>query len=240
MDGFKQSGWISSLMVVFFFSLFPGFSILGDPNSKPTLTLLVFNYGGFSAKEIRQMGARVSFIMENANIRTNWLDCRPALGNYKVPALCEQPLGPGDLVLRLLDQAAMPATGISHITLAHSFVSEEGGSYGTVFCPIFKQLSGGDKTAKIEFLGHAIAHEIGHLLLGTQAHTDEGIMRPRWNRLDFSRMKTARGLLFSEEEAVKLRGCLWNRQRGIRDSQIILSNGQKRSMTSSENNEKLK
>ena len=29
-------------------------------------------------------------------------------------------------------------------------------------------------------LGHVMAHEIGHLLLGTNAHSTVGIMRPQW------------------------------------------------------------
>ena len=34
-------------------------------------------------------------------------------------------------------------------------------------------------------MGHAIAHEIGHLLLSTQEHSAEGLMRSPWNAHDF-------------------------------------------------------
>ncbi len=34
-----------------------------------------------------------------------------------------------------------------------------------------------------DILGHAMAHEIGHLLLGP-SHSPVGIMRPEWNRKD--------------------------------------------------------
>jgi hypothetical protein len=30
-------------------------------------------------------------------------------------------------------------------------------------------------------LGHAMAHEIGHLLIGVNSHSDHGLMRPEWN-----------------------------------------------------------
>ncbi|MCP5112280.1 MAG: hypothetical protein GY953_15760 [bacterium] len=33
-------------------------------------------------------------------------------------------------------------------------------------------------------LGMVLAHEMGHLLLGTQSHSKTGVMRPRWSRLD--------------------------------------------------------
>ncbi len=33
-------------------------------------------------------------------------------------------------------------------------------------------------------LGHAAAHEIGHLLLGSNSHSPQGLMRARWSRQD--------------------------------------------------------
>ena len=31
-------------------------------------------------------------------------------------------------------------------------------------------------------LGHAITHEIGHLLLAVEGHSDDGIMKAEWHR----------------------------------------------------------
>jgi hypothetical protein len=42
-------------------------------------------------------------------------------------------------------------------------------------------------------LGHALAHEMGHVLLPYGSHTSQGIMREEWNRAEFEAM--ARGLL---------------------------------------------
>jgi len=36
-------------------------------------------------------------------------------------------------------------------------------------------------------LGRAVAHEIGHLLMGTNQHSASGIMRARWSRCDLRR-----------------------------------------------------
>jgi hypothetical protein len=47
-------------------------------------------------------------------------------------------------------------------------------------------------------LGHAMAHELGHLLLGTNSHSSDGLMRAQWNRGDLA--EAARGnLLFSAQ-----------------------------------------
>jgi hypothetical protein len=34
--------------------------------------------------------------------------------------------------------------------------------------------------SKGQILGHAVAHEIGHLLMGTNSHSSRGLMRGNW------------------------------------------------------------
>jgi hypothetical protein len=36
-------------------------------------------------------------------------------------------------------------------------------------------------------LGHAMAHEIGHILLGSSEHSSTGIMKGRWGKMDWQR-----------------------------------------------------
>jgi len=49
-----------------------------------------------------------------------------------------------------------------------------------------------------------MAHEIGHLLLGTPEHSSRGIMRARWEREDL-RDAARRCLVFNSEQAEKMR-----------------------------------
>ena len=51
--------------------------------------------------------------------------------------------------------------------------------------------------SKGQILGHAVAHEIGHLLMGTNSHSSRGLMRGNWN-VDELRAMAERQLLFSE------------------------------------------
>ena len=53
-------------------------------------------------------------------------------------------------------------------------------------------------------LGAAMAHEIGHVLLGADAHSNWGIMLPRWTRLEWARLKT-RNLTFTATQAMRMR-----------------------------------
>jgi hypothetical protein len=53
-------------------------------------------------------------------------------------------------------------------------------------------------------LGHAMAHELGHLLLGMNSHSRDGLMRAQWNRGDLA--EAVRGnLLFSAQESTRMR-----------------------------------
>jgi hypothetical protein len=55
-----------------------------------------------------------------------------------------------------------------------------------------------------ELLSYGIAHEIGHLLLGTQSHSHDGLMSAHWGREEL--LLAARGQLnFTAEQAETIR-----------------------------------
>jgi hypothetical protein len=53
-------------------------------------------------------------------------------------------------------------------------------------------------------LGDVVAHEIAHLLLGTNAHSDTGIMRPHWSEQDFVNVNKGH-LLFTQAQGQTMR-----------------------------------
>jgi hypothetical protein len=55
-----------------------------------------------------------------------------------------------------------------------------------------------------QILGHAIAHEIGHLLLNVQTHSAAGIMRGVWNFWDLQNVSYGY-LLFTPKQAEVMR-----------------------------------
>ena len=70
--------------------------------------------------------------------------------------------------------------------------------------------SEGDAAARV--LGFAVAHEVGHLLLGTNAHADVGLMRAVWSRSDLQRNHPA-DWLFTSAESLAMSRAL--RQRHV-------------------------
>ncbi len=53
-------------------------------------------------------------------------------------------------------------------------------------------------------LAHVLAHEIAHMLQGTNCHSDIGLMKAVWNPDDYANMMI-RGLAFTPEEAASIK-----------------------------------
>jgi hypothetical protein len=63
-------------------------------------------------------------------------------------------------------------------------------------------------------LGHVIAHELGHILKGTDGHADCGIMKAQWDAKDLARM-TIRPLSFTRVDAELIREGVAHRRSSL-------------------------
>ena len=61
-------------------------------------------------------------------------------------------------------------------------------------------------------LGCVIAHELGHLLLGTNSHSGKGIMQRRWESNQFRQLMTG-SLIFTTAQAQLMRAEAQGRMR---------------------------
>jgi hypothetical protein len=57
-------------------------------------------------------------------------------------------------------------------------------------------------------LAHAIAHEVGHVLLRTEAHEHHGIMAGFWTTREYDHMTASRMMLFTREQSARMRDTL--------------------------------
>jgi hypothetical protein len=130
----------------------------------------------------------VAAILEEAGIEIEWRDC--AVGCAEPPALEE-------VLLRI---ARAPA-GIPPASLGASLVDleQEAGVLATVYADRIAALAGRARVAPGRLLGRAVAHEIGHLLLGTSRHAASGLMRAVWSEHELRRENAADWTWSSEE-----------------------------------------
>jgi hypothetical protein len=66
--------------------------------------------------------------------------------------------------------------------------------------------------SKARILGHAMAHEIGHLLLNTTGHSETGLMKADWKPEDMQSM-TLGQLTFDVAQIAKIRAEVLRRAR---------------------------
>ncbi len=83
------------------------------------------------------------------------------------------------------------------------------GSFAYVFYPRIKQVADEWVSSESNVLGRAVAHELGHALLGGHSHTATGIMKARFDRNDVA--TTSNQFLFEGKQAARLRKVLEDR-----------------------------
>jgi hypothetical protein len=96
--------------------------------------------------------------------------------------------------------------GLSQATFGSALLPEDGGFGMTaqVCAHCCEELAKGSESLHAAILGHVMAHEIGHLLLGIGSHGPTGLMHVPWRHKELE--SVAQGtLLFTPSEGEKMR-----------------------------------
>jgi hypothetical protein len=86
-----------------------------------------------------------------------------------------------------------------------SFLDDKGvGNYASVYVEPLAASKALDVVGEGDLLGYVVVHELGHLLLGLDSHSAEGVMRGKWD-LEALRQAARGTLIFSASEAERMR-----------------------------------
>ena len=111
---------------------------------------------------------------------------------------------PTRLAVRIAPQSASSASEVFGV----AFLSDEGtGCYSDVFYDRARELHADWNVGLSDILGNVMAHELGHLLLGSNSHSAAGIMRAQWQGEELHRLSRG-SLWFTSEQASHMRGKL--------------------------------
>jgi hypothetical protein len=166
------------------------------------IVVRIYNYAGVPAEQLASAEAVATAIFQRAAISTAWTVCR-VHGNA-VGDSCEGPVGDDQLIIRLIESSAEAGRG--PISLGESLI-ETGSGHGVLatvnpgLTMSIAQQSGTDASA---VLGRAMAHELGHLLLGSTGHSERGLMRALWSQAEL-RANHPSDWVFSPLEASAMR-----------------------------------
>jgi hypothetical protein len=177
-----------------------------EPKSD-VLEVIVVDYAGRAPgmlMEARQQAAR---LLAGAGIRTSWKACESA-AERSGGSECIR-VSPLTLVVRILPARQAKIWKISGSTCGVALIGD-----GTVRARLaLIEVDCVERMAHRHsgvVLGHAMAHEVAHLLLGHGRHTASGLMTSRWNTGELA-MALRGDLTFSEEDSVQLQQAVQRR-----------------------------
>ena len=169
----------SSWLWLGFFLLLPLSAATASPSSSSTnsVSVSVYNDAGAPADLLVQAENIATRVFEQAGVNVKWINCPVVAPGSPDAAICRKAIFPTHFQQRIVP----PHPGLSESSFGVSYLSPEGiGCYSYVFyARIAEQHRRNEQNAAV-LLGHVMAHEIAHLLLGTNSHSASGIMRAHW------------------------------------------------------------
>jgi hypothetical protein len=163
------------------------------------ITVRVYDSAGLAGHAKQSAFGIASEALAAASIGVRWEHCE---GSGRI---CDIPLAAGEFVVRIVRSPRPGSTG-AVLPLGDALVDSEArsGVLATIYADRVALLAAAAGIDAATLLGRAIAHEMGHLLLATSAHSAHGLMRPLWSREDLRRGRGA-DWAFTPQEIAAIR-----------------------------------
>jgi hypothetical protein len=165
--------------------------------SVQTLVIGLYDYSDLSAKQTLHLTEVADLAFGHSGIHIVWHHCRGVLA-VEPGATCGGEMQVNEIAVSL--QPGGPRSA-DEARMGYSIVTAQGGNYARVIVPAVRAQAAGFGLAFDLLMGYAVAHEVGHCLLGS-GHSHAGLMRGAWNRKDASEISRL-GLHLTKQEARK-------------------------------------
>ena len=175
-----------------------------------SLTIHLYDLADIAPQTLDEAAREVTRILATAGVDVIWqrspADSPEAhMSDQTAKAVVSQLVTWDYLVVRIV--RGFPARSLPG-ALGYSLPDAQAGAHATVFYDRVEPLGQTGMIGVPVLLGHAMAHEIGHVLIGTTEHSPGGIMKARWGNADYQR--AAMGFL---EFTASQRAAIWQRLR---------------------------
>ena len=170
-----------------------------SPEASPAITIHVKNYAGVAPRTLAEAEQLATAIFRKAGVETRWVDVVLTAENNQVNSAGQLARTLADIYLSIFPDAMSDRSGLPNKVMG--LAPGNGPDRKIVYIfesnveARFWKLSDARRTgrmdrqvSKAQILGHAIAHEVGHVLLNQQVHSAHGIMRGEWGFADFRDM----------------------------------------------------
>jgi hypothetical protein len=164
------------------------------------VTVSVYNDAQVPPDILARAEQQAARIFSRARLDVTWLRCTHINSGVRAAA-CNGFDVPGHIAVRII---AHTPSSKSDAAFGVAFLASDGnGRYSDVF---WKRAQGLHANSNVDLggiLGSVVAHEMGHLLLGSNAHAISGIMRPHWESGEVHRIAMGT-LMFLPEESKRM------------------------------------
>ncbi len=142
---------------------------------RTSLVVRVYNVSNLPARDLREANRVATAALRPSGIDVRWTTC-PEAGD----AVCRAPLGANEVVLRVIPAATRMTADPA--ALGSTLLDRRGRQavLSTVFMDRIDTVASRAHVDQSRLAGLAMAHELGHLLLNTPGHADQGLMRAFW------------------------------------------------------------
>jgi hypothetical protein len=172
------------------------------------IRVLVNNSAGVSVMILNQAKVEASRIFRAAGIEIDWVDCP---GIAVEDDACRRVPGSNDFVLHIVAKGRTS----SDLVFGLSFLGQDGaGKYSDIFYDRVQQAHRESGIDAASLMGTVAAHELGHLLLGLQAHSYAGIMAAVWKEKALRNLGLG-SLQFSGDQADRMRARIRGGERAM-------------------------
>ena len=173
---------------------------------EPDMRVVIRTYdsAGVPVADLESAVATATGILEASGLEMAWHACEVALVRNAVHP-CAAPLGANEIAVRIV-RLTTDAAYRGELPLGYSLVdtATRSGTLATIYIDRVAWLSEAAGVDRDVVLGRALAHEVGHLLLGTSTHAQAGLMRAVWSCEALQR-NVRRDWLFAPADARALR-----------------------------------
>jgi len=145
-------------------------------SGRPLLTVRTYHVIPIQARDWKSVTRSAAEILDRAGIDVDWVHCvaEDASRPETVPERCRLPFRKSEVALRIIRRPATPLS--RHKPLGDSMVdaSTHSGTLATIYLDHIESLAREAGVSSNTVMARAIAHELGHLLLGTSTHSAYG------------------------------------------------------------------
>ena len=170
------------------------------------ITLRVVNEGGIDSRVVSASEKRAGFILGKAGLHVTWLNCAPGFVDWSAHSRCAQLPEAHDLDMRIVVNKPRETRDEPLGFTTFPAPSSDARPYTVIYYPAIERMAWDSATDAFDIAGAVMAHEIGHMLLGSE-HAAKGLMSAKWRPHDV-RQASVDAFLFSSSEAALLRAAV--------------------------------